>query len=249
MPSPQATMCNLALKRQIKQYNYWAIRSERASSQAKVGDGWDSARERNKGMDWGLSFKWPVLHLVIIINTTWDDPIGEMHCRITGLTMHSAMNIPQTKYWETQVNKPLPHTWTYTGKKKIVNEWLPLSGSSIYRKQWLDSTLPSSSPVLLSLSPFSPSSQSHSMMEDNLEPDWLMQPGRYSGWPGLNSRALSHDALGWQKEKLRPFLNSVFIMEASVPQWAPGWRYLTEYEYPIHYLKPLSLTFSPFLNM
>uniref|UniRef100_A0AAY4DW59 Ras/Rap GTPase-activating protein SynGAP-like n=1 Tax=Denticeps clupeoides TaxID=299321 RepID=A0AAY4DW59_9TELE len=39
-------------------------------------------------------------------------------------------------------------------------------------------------------------SHSHSIVEDNLEPNWLMQPGHYSGWPGLNSRALSHDSLG-----------------------------------------------------
>lgn len=41
-------------------------------------------------------------------------------------------------------------------------------------------------------------SQSHSIMEDNLNlhPDWLMQSRRYSGWPGLSPRVLSRDSLG-----------------------------------------------------
>ncbi|XP_030637655.1 synaptic Ras GTPase activating protein 1b [Chanos chanos] len=39
-------------------------------------------------------------------------------------------------------------------------------------------------------------SHSHSFVEDNLEPNWLTQPGHSSGWPGLNSRALSQDSVG-----------------------------------------------------
>ncbi|XP_076869066.1 synaptic Ras GTPase activating protein 1b isoform X2 [Brachyhypopomus gauderio] len=39
-------------------------------------------------------------------------------------------------------------------------------------------------------------SQSHSIMEDNLEPNWMPQLGQSSGWHGYNMRALSRDSVG-----------------------------------------------------
>ncbi|XP_037389998.1 synaptic Ras GTPase activating protein 1b isoform X4 [Pygocentrus nattereri] len=39
-------------------------------------------------------------------------------------------------------------------------------------------------------------SQSHSIMEDNLEPSWRPQLGQSSGWHGFNARALSRDSVG-----------------------------------------------------
>uniref|UniRef100_A0A4W4GXT0 Synaptic Ras GTPase activating protein 1b n=1 Tax=Electrophorus electricus TaxID=8005 RepID=A0A4W4GXT0_ELEEL len=39
-------------------------------------------------------------------------------------------------------------------------------------------------------------SQSHSVMEDNLEPNWMPQLGQSSGWHGYNVRALSRDSVG-----------------------------------------------------
>lgn len=48
----------------------------------------------------------------------------------------------------------------------------------------------------LFLYPVSPSSQSHSIVEDNLEPSWMPQLGQSSGWRGFNVRALSRDSVG-----------------------------------------------------
>ncbi|KAM6967906.1 synaptic Ras GTPase activating protein 1b isoform 17-T17 [Aplochiton taeniatus] len=39
-------------------------------------------------------------------------------------------------------------------------------------------------------------SHSHSFVEDNLEPKWLMHHGQPTAWPGQMSRALSRDAIG-----------------------------------------------------
>ncbi|XP_072548464.1 synaptic Ras GTPase activating protein 1b isoform X3 [Salminus brasiliensis] len=39
-------------------------------------------------------------------------------------------------------------------------------------------------------------SQSHSIVEDNLEPNWRSQLGHSSGWHGFNARALSRDSVG-----------------------------------------------------
>ncbi|KAL7840239.1 hypothetical protein AOLI_G00255620 [Acnodon oligacanthus] len=39
-------------------------------------------------------------------------------------------------------------------------------------------------------------SQSHSIVEDNLEPSWRPQLGQSSGWHGFNARALSRDSVG-----------------------------------------------------
>ncbi|XP_066501126.1 synaptic Ras GTPase activating protein 1b isoform X2 [Hoplias malabaricus] len=39
-------------------------------------------------------------------------------------------------------------------------------------------------------------SQSHSIVEDNLEPNWMPQLGQSSGWHGFNARAMSRDSVG-----------------------------------------------------
>lgn len=71
----------------------------------------------------------------------------------------------------------------------------------------------------LSLSPFfSPHSHSQSFMEDNVEPNWLMHHRQSVGWHGQMSRALSRDAIGWQRENLGHWSHSLCSKDGAEPQ-------------------------------
>lgn len=115
------------------------------------------------------------------------------------------MNIPQRQNWETQVNNQLPQSWTQTDKV-ISPHWthterLPKGSHSINRRisshDWtpLHRTPPLSFSLCL---PFSSSSHTQSVDEANLEPDWLMQSGQTSDWPGLNPGGHPRHPIGWQ---------------------------------------------------
>lgn len=72
----------------------------------------------------------------------------------------------------------------------------------------------------LSLSPlfFLPPSHSQSFMEDNVEPNWLMHHRQSTGWHGQMSRALSRDAIGWQRENLGRWSHSLCSKDGAEPQ-------------------------------
>ena len=73
----------------------------------------------------------------------------------------------------------------------------------------------------LSLFPFFFSPPSHSqsfMVEDNVEPNWLMRHRQSTGWHGQMSRALSRDAIGWQRENLGHWSQSLCSKDGAEPQ-------------------------------
>lgn len=125
----------------------------------------------------------------------------------------------------TQVNKQLPQSWTQKTKQKktIEKRWVqlwkdchPLLGLYASNSTW-SSTLPRF--FSLSVSPFfSPLSHSQSFMEDNVEPNWLMHHRQSTGWHGQMSRALSRDAIGWQRENLGHWSHSLGLKDGAEPQ-------------------------------
>lgn len=68
-------------------------------------------------------------------------------------------------------------------------------------------------------------SHSHSFMENNVEPSWLMRHRQSVGWHGQMSRALSRDAIGWQRENLGLRSHKVCTKACAAPQ-RTMWRVL-----------------------
>lgn len=85
-------------------------------------------------------------------------------------------------------------------------------------------------------------------MEDNVEPNWLMHHRQSSGWHGQMSRALSRDAIGWQRENLGYWPHFLCSKDGAEPlrtMWGHAWGRGGGY---FHFALALSLWFLNVFN-